>query len=416
MALDTSPQPRSSYRLMVDPVFGPFLWGKVVSSAGIWIHNIVAAIVAFEITGSTFVVGLVSAVQFGPQLFLAPLSGKLADRGNAVLQIVVGRLLTALGSGLLAVWIWLAGGVDGLPGAGPVIGASLIVGLGFVVGGPAMQSIVPTMIRPGEMAAAMALNSVPMTIARALGPAVGALVAASLGPELAFAIAAGCGTSYALVVLWLRLPGAPKRKEGTDFSVRASLRHLRTDPVLGLLLAGVAAIGVGADPSMTLTPALADSLGGGHYLVGWLASAFGIGAGLGFLGFAPLHRRLGLEVLSSGGLALMAAGLALSAIDGQWAALLLFGVAGIGMTIGFTSLTTLIQNRTPDALRGRIMALWFVGFLGARPIAAAANGLLADAFNVDVALFFTAAVVALVAWLCRPRRLAAPTATDVGSA
>ena len=93
MALDTSPQPRSSYRLMVDPVFGPFLWGKVVSSAGIWIHNIVAAIVAFEITGSTFVVGLVSAVQFGPQLFLAPLSGKLADRGNAVLQIVVGRLL-----------------------------------------------------------------------------------------------------------------------------------------------------------------------------------------------------------------------------------------------------------------------------------------------------------------------------------
>jgi predicted MFS family arabinose efflux permease len=272
----------------------------------------------------------------------------------------------------------------------------------------------------GEIAAAMALTTVPLTIARALGPAVAAFDAASVGPEIAFVIAAACGTSYALVILWLRLPGAPQRKEGTDFSVRASLRHLRTDPVLGLLLAGVAAVGVGADPSMTLTPALAESLGGGHYLVGWLASAFGIGAGLGFFGFAPLHRRLGLEALSSGGLALMAAGLAFSAVDAEWAALVLFGVAGVGMTLGFTSLTTLIQNRTPDALRGRIMALWFVGFLGARPIAAAMNGLLADTFNVDVALLVTAVVVACVAWLCRPRRLvspvvAAPATTNVGS-
>jgi predicted MFS family arabinose efflux permease len=402
----TARRPRSSYRLMVDPVFGPFLWGKVVSSAGVWVHNIVAAIVAFDLTGSALVVGTVSAVQFAPQLVLAPLSGKMADRGNPGLQIVVGRLLTAAGSAGLAVWIWLAGGVSGLPGPGPVIAASLVVGLGFVVGGPAMQSIVPSLIRPGEMAAAMALNSVPMTVARAAGPALGALVATRLGPATAFAVAAAAGTAYAVVVLCLRLPGLSTHHDDTDFSVRAALRHLREDPPLVLLLAGIGAVGMGADPSLTLAPPLSEALGGDNHLVGWLASAFGVGAGAGFVCFGPLHRRLGLETLSGGGLGLMAGGLlATTAASGPTLALAMFGVCGLAMTLAFTSITTLIQNRTPDVLRGRIMALWFVGFLGARPVAAALNGLLADTVSVDAALVATAAVVAVAGFLCRPGRL-----------
>lgn len=403
-----APTVRSSYRLMFDSVFGPFFWGKVLSSAGIWVHNIVAAIVAFQVTGSALVVGVVSAVQFGPQLVFAPLSGKIADRGNAPAQIVLGRLITAVGSGGLALWIWLTSGADGLPGAVPVIMASLVVGLGFVVGGPAMQSIVPAMIRPGEMAAAMALNVVPMTVARAAGPALGAVVATQLGPAPAFALAASANVVYGLVVAALPLPrgGAPS---DTDFSVRASLRHLREDPPLLLLLAGVAAVGIGADPSLTLAPAIAADLGDGSGLVGWLASAFGIGAGVGFVLFAPLHRWLGLARLSSGGLLLMAAGLLALAVSGVPAlALASFGVSGVGMTLAFTSTTTLIQNRSPDALRGRIMALWFVGFLGSRPLAAGLNGFLADAFTVAAALVTTAAILATVAVLCRPSRLSEP--------
>lgn len=408
----TPQEPRSSYALMVDPVFGPFLWGKVISSAGIWIHNIVAAIVAFELTGSALVVGIVNAVQFVPQLLLAPLSGKMADRGNAGLQIVVGRLLTAAGSASLALWIWLAGGVSGLPGAGPVIAASLVVGLGFVVGGPAMQSIIPSLIRQGEMASAMALNS--GTLARAAGPALGALVTAKLGAATAFTIAAACGTAFAIVVLILRLPGVKTHHDDGDLSVRAALRHLRADPPLLLLLAGSAAVGVGTDPALTLAPPLAASLGGGDQLIGWLASAFGIGAGAGFVLFAPLHRRLGLETLSGGGLFLMSGALAATTIGlHPGLALGLLGLCGVGMTLAFTSVTTLIQNRTPDMLRGRIMALWFVAFLGARPIAAGMNGLLTDMVSVDAALIATAAVVAVAASLCRPGRLrSAPVSAD----
>lgn len=400
---------RGSLRLMLDPVFGPFFWGKLLSSAGTWIHSIVAVLLVFQLTGSAMVVGVVSIVQFAPQLLFAPLCGKMADRGNAPRQIVVGRLVTAFGSGGLAVWIWLVGGVGGLPGAAPVIAASLVVGVGFVVGGPALQSIVPSLVRPGELAAAMVLNSVPMTVARAAGPALGAVIATQMGYASAFAIAASASLIYGFVVLAMRLPrGCVNNSSNTDFSVRASLRHLRADPPLFLLLVGIAGVAIGADPSLTLAPTLAANLGGGAGLVGWLASAFGIGAAIGFLFFGSLNRWLGLARLSSFGLILMAAGI-LALVDSGTVALAIasFGVSGVGMTLAFTSITTQIQDRSPDALRGRIMALWLVGFVGTRPLAAGLNGFLADSVTVDVALVATAVLVSLAAIWCRPSRLRA---------
>ncbi len=114
--LDDDAPARSSWQLLKDPVFGPFFTGKLLSTAGIWIHNIVAAILAWELSHSALVVGLVSVAQFGPQLLFAPLSGAMADRGDRRRQLVLGRLIAAFGSGGLGVWIAVVG-VDGLPGA-----------------------------------------------------------------------------------------------------------------------------------------------------------------------------------------------------------------------------------------------------------------------------------------------------------
>jgi len=104
---------------------------------------------------------------------------------------------------------------------------------------------------------------------------------------------------------------------------------------------------------------------------------------------------------------MMAAGLGVAALSWTAAiACVAFTLSGIGMNLALTSLTVQIQDRSPDALRGRIMALWFVGFLGARPFAAALNGFLADAVSVSVALTATAAIVTTAAYLSRPQRLA----------
>ncbi|MBV6762287.1 MFS transporter [Rhodococcus opacus] len=177
--------------------------------------------------------------------------------------------------------------------------------------------------------------------------------------------------------------------------------------MLLVLLLGIAAVGVGVDPAVTLAPALAEQLGAGAALAGWMASCFGIGAGVGFLLFGPLHRAVGIECLGSGGLLLIAGGLVLAGgTDNAPLTLIAFGVSGIGMTLAFTSITTQIQNRSPDELRGRIMALWFVGFVGARPFAAGLSGWITDTIGVTAALVGVALPVVVVAYLCRPSYLA----------
>lgn len=404
-----TPAPRGVTRLLFAPVVGPFFWGKLLSTSGIWIHNIVAAIVAFQITGSALVVGAVSAVQFIPQLLLSPLSGKLSDSSGPRRQIVLGRLIIGVGSCGLAAWIWLVGGVEALPGAAPVIGSSLVVGLGLVLSGPPMQAIVPDLIRPGEMSAAMALNSVPMTVGRAAGPALGALVAATASPELAFLIAGAAEIAFAVVVQLLIARPRRCRPRDADLSVRASLRHLRRDPPSALLLVGIAAAGFGADPALTLAPSLTEALGGGPHLVGWLTSSCGIGAGIGFLAFNLARRRARLPILASAGLTTTALGLTATSFSAStpWALSSLI-VAGIGLTLSVTSISTLLQDRTPDVLRGRIMAYWFAAFLGARPFAAALNGFLADAVSVNTALLVTSAFVVVAAAMCRPSKLQSP--------
>lgn len=398
---------------MWDPVFGVFFWGKVLSTLGVWIHNVAAAVITYEITGQAYMVGLVSAVQFAPQLLLAPLSGMLTDRGNAKKQLLLGRLVTFIGSSGLAFWIWAVGGPGGLPGAGPVVGASLIVGLGFVIGGPAMQSVVPLLIRPGELPSAVALNNVPMVLARAGAPAVAAVVTAQFGAAAAFHIAALMTVLHAVALLALPLPRGAADGRGVDFSVRASVRYVRSQPALAALLIGTAAVGVGAEPSVTLAPPLADALGGGADLAGLLASAFGIGAAAGFVVFGLIRRLSGVPRLSAGGLLVMAIGLTTAAIGVVPAmAVIGMGVCGCGMTLALTSLTTQIQEQSPDVMRGRIMALWLVAFLGVRPFAAALNGVVADIVSVPASLCASTLLVVIAAWTCRPRVLRAVSSSE----
>lgn len=400
--------PRGTIRLIFDRQFGVLFWGKLLSGTGVWIHAIVAAIVVFAATGSALWVGLVSVAQFLPQLFLSPLSGKWADRGNLAFQLVLGRVLCIIGSGLIAVWCWVQGDPQGYADASAVLFGSFIVGLGFVVGGPAQQSIIPLLIRPGELGTAMGLNSLPMTLARVAGPAVGAAIAAQFAAAPAFAVAALSHLVFAVMLVCTSLPQGVERDatDGTDFSVRSALRHVGRDRTLFLLLMVVTAAGFASEPSMTLAPTFAEELGGDSHLVGQLTGAFGLGAALGYVAYSGASRGRPQQWVTQAGLILMTLGTAGLAFAGHpAAALALFGVVGAGFMIALTGATTLIQERVPPLLRGRVMALWFMGFIGSRPLAAALDGWLADTFSLAAPLLVTAALLVITLLGFRPGRL-----------
>ena len=399
-------RPRSALALMFDPVFGTLFWGKMISVVAVWTHSIIAAVVMYDATGSALMVGLVGVVQFGPQLILSPLSGRWADSGDPGRQILLGRVLCLAGSGSIAAWMFLEPGLAGLSAAVPVLLGSTLVGIGFVVGGPAMQSIGPDLIRDGELSTAMALNSIPMTIGRIVGPAAGAYLAAHFGAATGFAVSAGLHLIFAMLLIVVRLPAARERVSGADYRVRTALRYVWRDRPLLLALVAVTTVGVAADPSITLAPSLADSLGGDTTLVGTLSAVFGIGAAVGMVALALMRGRMASAQVSCLGLAVLGAGCAVLAGSVVPAvALTGFALAGLGFGWALTGLSTVVQERAPQELRGRIMALWLVGFLGSRPIAAALLGGTADVTNVQVAFALAAALTLTVTVVCRPSKL-----------
>jgi MFS family permease len=398
---------RGTFQLLVDPSFGAYFFTKVLSAIGVWTCNVVAAVVTFQLTGSALMVGAVSVAQFLPLLLLGPFAGSRADRGNRRRLMAVGRLTSAAGAGVLALWV-AAVGVDGLPGPWPVVGAAWVIGIGFAMSSSAMHAILPALVRPPELSTAIALDNTPYTIARAVGPAIGALMLGVAGEAPVWAFAAIAFLINAAVAVRLRLRPTARRTEG-DMSVRAGFRHLRTDPACALLLVGVLAIGLGIDPVLTLTPTIAAELGGEEKLVGWMVSAFGVGSAVVIVSMKAVRRFLGLRRMNPIGLTVFAAAYAaLALVPRAGFSLVAFFVAGAGMMLAITSLTTQLQTRLPDELRGRVMSLWVVAYLGSRPIAAAMNGAIADFVSVEAALLVMSAILLLGAFVARPSRTDVP--------
>ncbi|OBI76148.1 MFS transporter [Mycobacterium sp. E740] len=408
------PQPRGALGLIVDPVFGALFWGKIFSVIAVWTHGIVAAIVMYDATKSALMVGMVGVVQFAPQLILSPTSGKWADTGDPARQILLGRVLCVAGSGLTAAWLFAGPTKHGMSAAVPVLVGTLLVGLGFVVGGPAMQSIVPNLIRDGELSTAMALNSFPMTVGRIVGPAAGAYIAAHMGPETAFAVSAGLHLVFAVFLVAVRFPAPPTRSVDTDYRVRVALRYVWRDRPLLLALVAVATVGLASDSSITLTPSMADELGGDARLVGTLSAVFGVGAAVGMAMLALMRGRMAAHKVSAIGMSGLGAGCAvLTAATAPAVAIAGFALAGLGFGWAMTGLSTVVQERAPEQLRGRIMALWLVGFLGSRPISAAVLGGTADAVSVQAAFAVAAVLCLMAAVWCRPAKLTGPLPAHV---
>lgn len=413
--LDDDAPARSRRELLWTPV-GALSVGKVFSTLAVWTTNVAGAILVFELTGSALIVGLVSVAQFTPQLLLTPLAGARADRTDRFLQVILGTAITALGSILLTVWA-LTLGFTLQRDAFVMIAAAGLVGLGFSVAGPASSALLPALVRRSELADALALSSLPIVVARSIGPAVGAALYLASGPVVTFGLSALLHLSFVVMLVVLRVRvviAEPEQLAGADRRIRAGFAYLRRSPRTVLQILGVGIIGVAVDPITTLTPSLADALGMPGGFVGTLASTFGLGAGVGYVVLSRVRLHFTIMRLGAIGLTFMGVGTLVAGLA-PIPELAVAGVAtgGVGMTFSLNSFTTLVQSDVPDALRGRVMALWSMAFLGSRPVTALATGALTDAVGVRVALTLSAAVVLAGAWATRgARMLARPVGTE----
>jgi MFS family permease len=387
------PTERSVRELLVDPTFGRYFAGNLTSNCGNWIQNVSAATAVFAITRSATLTGVVSGALWLGSLVLQPYAGAVSDRVDRRRMLLAGQTLSLMAAAILASWTWLVG-IDGLPGPWPIIGATVVIGIGQAIAIPAMQALVPALVPPVDLDQAIALNSVTFTLGRAIGPGLAAGVLLLGGPRLGFVVNALTFVPLVVVLLLIRQRQV-ERSGDTDGSVREVLRLVRGDRNLLVLLAATTTIGWTSDPINTLTPPMADLLGAGEAAVGVFVACFGGGAALHSLVLRRSRQRLGQDRLGVWGLAGFGGGIVGFAVSPTvWIAAGALLVAGFCFLGAITSVTTRMQRSIDEDVRGRVMALWGVTFLGSRPISALVNGGLADLVGPRLAAA-TAACAAL---------------------
>jgi MFS family permease len=393
--------------LLADRVYGPFFLGNLVSNCGNWIHNVAAAVVVFELTDSAFAVGAVSASLWAGSLLLQPWAGALTDRYDRRRMLIGGQAVSLFGAVAVAAPVLAVGGAEELSSPWPIYLGTLVIGLGVAFSMPAMQALIPALVTKPDLDQAIALNAVSFNLARAVGPALAGLILVVADASLAFAVnVASFGVLIAVLVAirprFGRHPGLGDR------SIGAGLRWVRADRRAVVLLASMVAIGLATDPVNTLTPPIAEVVGEGKGLVGLMVGAFGAGAVSAALLVEPLREWVGRERAGSSGFAMLALALVVFGLsDSPAQAVVGMALAGVGFLVAITSVTTQLQERVPDALRGRVLALWGVAFLGTRPFSAAIDGAIADLVSPRAAALAMAAA-ALAAALVQGREAERP--------
>lgn len=402
-----------------------FWSGALVSNVGSWMQNAALALVVYAFHHSEADLGIVNALSGLPVLFLALPAGALADRVDRRKLLIwaqMALLFQALALGVLYTMGYLSAHNATLALAW-VCGLGLFGGVMSALSFPAWQSMVPDLVPRETLLNGIALNAAQFQTARMLGPiAAGALIfiGTTLGRPNAYdGVFYVNAASFLFVIAALAVirpakhPMQPRAttREGAWKTLTAGLSYARENRTVGILLLSVAMMTVFGMPYMMLLPAIADkALHGGNLLYTYLLAANGLGAVAGALVVASLHRTVRREPLVRFSLLAMALLLiAFSLSRNVILSLALSALAGAAFLTSTSLMNTSIQSRVPHRLRGRVMSLFVVSFMGLMPVSSIIFGPLGEAIGPTNAVI--AGAVALLAYslflVARPELLRA---------
>jgi MFS family permease len=376
------------------PNYRLWFFGQMTSLFGTWMQSTAQGYLVFELTRSSAWLGYTGfAGGVAPWLFTL-FGGVLADRVSRRGILVVTQCLSMLLAFVLSVLVFAR-----VVAPWHILVLASLLGVVNAFDAPARQSFVLEMVGREHLTNAIALNSTMYNAATVVGPAVGGLAYAAFGPGWCFAIN---GLSFLAVIaalLAMHLGPAPAAasRRAVRVQVVEGLRAIAAERRILALILLVALVSFFGFSFVTLLPAWAvNVLGGDARTNGLLQSARGAGAVLAGLGIASLGRFRGRgRLLTAGSLAfpLVLAGLSFT----RTLPLSLVGLflAGVTFIMMFNLANALVQTLVPDAVRGRVMSVYQLGFLGMAPIGSLAVGAVAERFREPTALL-TFALLSLV--------------------
>ncbi|HVK03178.1 MAG TPA: MFS transporter [Armatimonadaceae bacterium] len=393
--------------------FRLFLGGQLVSLAGTWMQLVAQQWLVYSLTKSSAWLGIVTGAGALPTVLFSLLGGHLADRFPRRTILIVTQVAAMLLAGALALLAW-GRWIPIQPWH--IAALAALSGVVNAFNMPAQQAFVPEMVEDrAALGSAIALNSILFNTARFLGPVLAGLVLVRYGAAACFAANA---VSYLAVIVSLVLIRVPRaERQGTGESVWAGFRFLWREKSVFRTVSLVGASSLLIWSVSTLYPVLADAFGRGAGGYTMVMAVNGIGAALGGALVAGLAHRFDRRLVVYGAPVVFCAGfLGISLAPTFWAMLAALFVAGAAMVTFGVSAQTKVQSDVPDALRGRVMAVYSLVFSGMMPVGGLAIGFVAERIGAASAIrlnvFLCLAVVAaLFAWsnrdLAATRRAAA---------
>ncbi len=381
---------KATFRALRHRNFQLFFSGQLISLVGTWMQNVAQSWLVYRMTGSSLLLGSIGFASQIPVFIAAPIGGMIADRYSRH-KLVIATQVSSMVLALILAALTLIHGTDGKPliQVSHIFVLSALLGVVNGVDIPARQSFMVEMVGKDDLMNAIALNSSMFNGARIVGPAVAGILVGAIGEGWCFF---ANGISYIAVImglLMMRVQPHPMVVKSTPTRhVIEGFRFVRkAKPIRDmLLLLGV--VSLVAMPYAVLMPIFADRiLHGGAAGLGILMGATGVGALLAALSLAArsglrgLGRLIGFAALGFG-----ASLIAFSLSRSFWLSVVLLVPVGFGMMLETTTSNTLIQAMVPDELRGRVMAVYTMMFMGMAPLGSLFAGAMADRLGAPVTL------------------------------
>jgi MFS family permease len=362
--------------------FQLFFSGQLISLIGTWMQTVAQAWLVYRLTKSALLLGSVGFASQIPVFLVAPLGGITADRMNRQRLVIATQISSMILAGVLA-WLTLSGRVQ-------VWHIFLLAGLLGVVNAfdiPGRQSFLVDMVGKEDLMNAIALNSSMFNGARVIGPAIAGILVARIGEGWCFAANAISYIAVIVGLLLMHVHSAPRVSEHSPIEdIIEGFRWVNQTKIIRALLLLIGLVSLVGMPYTVLMPIFADKiLHGGARGLGILMGATGVGALFGALTLAAKTGVKGLGrwvAYSCAGL-----GISLSCFSfstSLWLSVALLLPAGYSMMLQMACSNTLIQTMVPDQLRGRVMSVYSMMFMGMAPFGAFFGGALAHRVGAPI--------------------------------
>lgn len=403
------PRPGTARAALQHRSFRTIYFGAFASNIGTWMQNVVLGAVAYSLTESALFLAVVYAAQLGPLLLFSVVGGMLADSFDRKKALLALSLQQALFSVILAVVT-----LSDAPNRAALVLVVLCIGVGNALYAPIFSAVVPILVPRRDMSGAIALNSVQMNASRVIGPVIGSAIYAAFGPSWVFLLNTVSFAAVIAVIRRIDFPPAPATGSQGLHRLVEGLHVAKRDRVVGQCLIAIFTFSLLCLPFIPQLPKIAAdhlSIEPKSSAYGFLYACFGVGAVLGALSIGSVFAGSSMPKLTRRAMVGFAAMLVVfGSLRSAAPAYVAITVLGAVYFAVITSLSTTLQQDLDDAVRGKVMALWIMGFGGTVPLGGFAGGALIEVAGIVPMVLVGASVAVALALLLdyRPADADAP--------